>query len=408
MIPRIAIFEPNPLGHRLEYVRHLVAGLDEMGLVPDWITSAEAPASAEFAMTLAPVRSLFRTVPVELPGIPVVKKDFRQLATRIASLTQLQDYDRIYFPSGDGIAQFLGLASRIPWRVSLRNLLARCEVLLFGGQFGYPAAGTRRLRNRFSAWSMNPRIWSSAFHLDPYQHAWLSKNSDPCWQLMPDPVDSPGTVEPEAARKRLGLPETGLCVGCAGWIQRNKGADLLVKAFAAALPDLPKGTFLLLAGPFQDGLLAEIESTHAGLVRSRQIVLRDELLPEAALHDVLVSIDLFCLPYHRAMQSSGIFLKAVAYGKPVLVHRAGWLGNSVRLLKNGWLTDIGDAAGFASDLRTALRGTASGLEPDSGRIGRFLEFHSVANFRATWTRRLRNTLQVGDHQGLRSWKWVLQ
>lgn len=406
MNPAAVIFEPSPYGHRLAYVREMVLGLREAGVRPLWVTSRLALESEEYRIFLADLSGGLESRAVDLPPLPVDRQGFRAMAARIVELPELDPFDFVYLPSGEGIAQYLGMMSRWPGQSRVRQLLARSEILLLGGQFGYPAKLRRRVRNRISAWSIRPHLWGAVFHLDPFQFGYLSRRAGSSWQLMPDPVGLPETERDRStARAALGLATDGKLLAATGWLERSKGIDRLMEAFALAVPRLPPGTRLMLAGRFRDGLAEEARERYPQLLQSGQLILRDGLLGETELELVLQACDLVCLPYLRALQSSGIFLKAVAHRVPVLAHAAGWLERTVRLLENGWLVDVTDLPGFADKMVEAVH-CSGNPAVWSDRIGVFLGYHSVDNFRAVWTRRIRRRMGIADRPGLVEWSTV--
>lgn len=400
MTVRVAIFEPDPFGHRLQYVRLMVGALQELQIRPVLVSSARAIRSEEHRMSLGPLGHSFDVHVLDWPCLNSQGCDRRSLAIAMMRYPDLDPFDVVWIPSGDGLAQWMAMKSVYRGRGKLPG---RCETLLLGGQFGYPAAWRRRVRNRLVAGILRPGRWRSLFHLDPWQHEYLSRAA-PGWKLMPDPVEVPGPCPAVEARRRLGLDSGGFWLGMAGWIERSKGADSLVRAFRDALPRLPDEARLLLAGKLEPGLREWVMEHCGNLVESGRILVWDRLLSENELDDALRSLDIMCLPYRRSMQSSGIYLRSVAADIPVLTTRHGWLGRMNQWLGGGWQVDPGVHDELVECLVRAANSRPA--RPDGERLERFLEYHSVANFQAAWTERLRRDCGLPDHPARRSWQWV--
>ena len=56
-----------------------------------------------------------------------------------------------------------------------------------------------------------------------------------------------------SARRKLGLPESGLLIGTAGALSTNRGVDLLIRAYEKICGGI-SGLYLILAGPVDNGL----------------------------------------------------------------------------------------------------------------------------------------------------------
>ncbi|MEQ1828802.1 MAG: glycosyltransferase [Pirellula sp.] len=361
--------------------------------------------SNEYNQTLAGMANDFRLHTVAMPCLPSKPNEFRSYAARFSELEIWDELDFVYLPCGDGLAQCLGAKSRLPGQSRLRSLLQRCEALIFGGRFGYTNGWLRRIRSWISAYSLNASAWGSLFHLDPYQYEFLSRNS--AWKLMPDPVSHFDNISATEARKQLQLPANGLCFGMTGWIEKSKGADMMLEAFAMASDQLPKDSFLLLAGPVCDGLGIEAAQRYSSLIENRRIIILDQLFPEKSMRMLLQAMDFVCLPYRRSTQSASIFVKAVAHRRPVIATNSGWMERTTKLLENGWLCQLGDVSSLADKMIEAATSSKDCWDLSSGKINRFLEYHATENFQATWTTCIRKVMGVPNSNALRSWNWVL-
>jgi glycosyltransferase involved in cell wall biosynthesis len=127
-----------------------------------------------------------------------------------------------------------------------------------------------------------------------------------------------------SARRSLGLPEAALCVLSIGFVQRHKGFDRSVRAFAGlaehgARLDIVGGIrldepdFVAYRDELVD-LCRRVEGAHF-----KPGYVSDELFDRW-----IVASDLVLLPY-REIWSSGVLERAALYGRPVIASRVGGL-----------------------------------------------------------------------------------
>src|SRR5262249_34056672 len=135
-------------------------------------------------------------------------------------------------------------------------------------------------------------------HLDPVVYDWLlarDPRAGQRWSVMPDPVDQPPPIDKLEARKRLGLPMEGRAICCAGMIDRRKGCDLLVNAFAAA--KLEPADRLYLFGPHESEVRELIHAKFGPKVT--RVVSWDRFVAPADIAVAMQAADLICTPYPR-------------------------------------------------------------------------------------------------------------
>jgi glycosyltransferase involved in cell wall biosynthesis len=132
-----------------------------------------------------------------------------------------------------------------------------------------------------------------------------------------------GPEDRAAARQALGLPADGPVVLCFGAIRPYKGIDVLLRAFARAVSEVPSAT-LLVAGqswggwkPLQD--LADRLGV-AGCMRTHL-----KYIPTDKVKTYFHAADLCVLPYTHFDGQSGAGLAAMAFGKPMIVSDVGGL-----------------------------------------------------------------------------------
>ena len=125
-----------------------------------------------------------------------------------------------------------------------------------------------------------------------------------------------------ALRRMLGLPETGLMIGCYGRVRAQKGTGDFVEAMIASLPDHPDVHAVAMGGvvgheSYARDLAARIEE--AGLA-DRLHVLPE--VPVGAMPDWYAALDLYVAP--QRWEGFGLtVLEAMAAGVPVVATRVG-------------------------------------------------------------------------------------
>ncbi|MBT2323197.1 glycosyltransferase [Variovorax paradoxus] len=156
-----------------------------------------------------------------------------------------------------------------------------------------------------------------------------------------------------------------------GRIHEKKGCDLLIEAFARVAAQVPD-VQLVMAGPDDEGLTAQLQSRAAGLGIASRISWTGMLSGElkwGAFH----ACEVFCLPSHQ--ENFGIAVaEALACSRPVLI------SNKVNI----WREIAADRAGFVES--DTLEGTVALLQRWLGATPAELEAMRVAALRCFDTR----------------------
>jgi mannosyltransferase len=169
-------------------------------------------------------------------------------------------------------------------------------------------------------------------------------------------------------RRRLGLPETDVLVGCFGRVRYQKGNDLFVDTMIRLLPDRPDVVAVMMGGvtdenrKFADDLAAK--AREAGLAD------RIHFLPEEKHWDIspwFKALDLYIAP--QRWEGFGLTpLEAMACGVPVVATRAGAFEDLIADGQTGRLVDIGDVdalteatAGLLDDPRLRAEWSANAV-----------------------------------------------
>ncbi|MEA2307612.1 MAG: hypothetical protein QOH43_4892 [Solirubrobacteraceae bacterium] len=168
-------------------------------------------------------------------------------------------------------------------------------------------------------------------------------------RVVPPGVDherfSPG--DPEAARARLGLSAGGWVAVCVRRLVPRMGIDVLLDAWASALPGLPAGARLLIAGdgPMRAALAARIEQLPSVTLLGR--------VSDAELVDLYRAADVNVVPT-LAFEGFGLVVtEAAACGTPSIVTDAGGLPEAVWGLDPSLVVPAGDARALCRRLVAA-------------------------------------------------------
>ena len=151
-----------------------------------------------------------------------------------------------------------------------------------------------------------------------------------------------GIVPREAAREALGLPQAVPVIGNVGRLHPDKDQATLIKGFAAALPRLPTGTLLAIAG---SGPLAEaLKALAAGLGIADRVRFLGQV-PDVRRY--FSAFDLFALSSDHEPFGM-VLLEAMAAGVPVMATDCG--GAPEVVADPARLFPLRDAAALADKL----------------------------------------------------------
>ena len=165
-------------------------------------------------------------------------------------------------------------------------------------------------------------------------------------------IDTKGFSPPAdraALRRRLGLPEGAVILGCFGRIRAQKGTDTFVEAAMATLADRPGVTAIVMgrATAGHEGFLAGLKERVAAAGMAGRIRFLPEV-PVDAVADWYRALDLYVAP--QRWEGFGLTpIEAMACGLPVVATRVGAFEEIVTDA-TGSLVPPGDAAALAAAL----------------------------------------------------------
>ena len=223
----------------------------------------------------------------------------------------------------------------------LRHLFRRRLKLLF-------TSAAQRHHKPFTRWLI--RQMDALVATSPQAASYLERPATVVMHGVDCATFHPAADKP-ALRRALGLPESGLLIGCFGRIRAQKGVDLLVDAALRLLPGRPD-VHIIFTGrvtedhrAFHADLTAQLAS--AGLA-DRVRFLGELPWPEVVRH--YQALDLFIAP--ARWEGFGLTpLEAMACSVPVVAARVGAFEALIRDGKIGSLVPPGDAAALTEAIR---------------------------------------------------------
>jgi len=401
---RVLIFEPDHTGHHFLHLGLLIPPLAALGVEVIVATTEAARATKPYEVYLKPLESSAKIdawmPPMAQGGMEIAKQKLRCFGDSIARAKP----DWVCVPYADGLAQVLGAARKLGRNPVPRDL----EVcgLMMRGLFAYPHTGLKqKLAARASWQAVKWAPLSQVYILDPIVfNAVMEEGGSFAARcgLLPEPMDPPPAISQADARRKLGIPEDGRYIGCVGLIDRRKGCDLLVRAFAAA--KIGASDRLLLVGGHDPEIRQLIAGECGELVRSGRIISIDRFVDPDELGAALLAMDLVCTPYPRHIGSASVVIRAAAAGRPVVGSEFGWVRWAIEKFRLGQSCNVESIDALAAALTTGLD-AAPGYRLTEG-AQRWVRFHTPENFALTWTARVRQKLGLPAAPALHTWEWV--
>ena len=404
----VQIVELSHVGHRMMHVRHVAeAFLPLVDRVTVSVTR-DILQSVEFKTHVAPLSD--RIVVDATVAAPKPTKSQYCAAWQSSMLLRHAvdrvNPDHVWLPTVDLVTQGMGMAACLgrrtfPHGVESEGIMHRCTP-------AYPGnTALRRFKLAMIAHLIRRAPWTRLHTVDHLAYDWMRDRGGPLAlraRLLGDPVDPFTPLEKTEARKRLGIPDQGRYIGCSGTLDSHKGLHLLIPAFARA--PLADDDRLLLVGRLATRLKKMIDGEFAQLVDNGRIVVIDRYVSDEQLMTSLAAMDVVCTPSAGHLGISNIALRAAAVHRPVLGCDFGWQGMILLKLGLGWVCAVEDLDVFARTIETCLGAAADfPLSPAIDRLG---ELHSIENYAASITQRMRERLGQPPAPNRRQWEWVLE
>lgn len=275
--------------------------------------------------------------------------------------------------------------------------------------YGYPGSESLTWKESFkqkvyeTAWEH--ASWDRFLFVNPLIYEYVKKKNSffsAKTALLPDPVPTKISIDITEARELLGIPQDGFYFGFVGMMDHRKAIPELLAAFVSA--KLYLTSRLLLAGKLAQEYQQLIEEKYANLIKSQRIILINRHLSNQEIQIGYAAIDAQTILQYRRMNLSANLLKAVAYGRPILVDNYGYTGMMADRFGIGNTCDVHDLDSIAQAMKCLIENTKN-FKPTL-QAKRLIEFHHIENYANTIMAELFNNR--AQQLDLRSWDWVCE
>jgi hypothetical protein len=140
-------------------------------------------------------------------------------------------------------------------------------------------------------------------------------------------------------------------------------------------------------------------------IRDNRLILFDRYVSDEMLGLGMNAVDVVCTPYPKHIGSSGIVVRAASIGKPILASEYGWMGAVISAFQLGTTCPVSNLDRFARQISESLEQASTFRLSECGL--RFTQFHTVPNFAAHITARLRMRLTASAPMEHLTWEDVM-
>lgn len=151
----------------------------------------------------------------------------------------------------------------------------------------------------------------------------LYRRTFPKMKVVSQPLAVLDACEMHECRARLGLSQSAVIFGTAGFIHPIKEPYLALQAFASLQADFPDALFLFIGEVLQE--TGDLIAWARELGVAEKVVVLGHVEPLERLHQAMSACDVI-LNLRRTTigETSAVALRAMALGKPVVVRNIGW------------------------------------------------------------------------------------
>ncbi|MET3438007.1 hypothetical protein [Sphingomonas sp. 1185] len=349
----IALFEPDPAGHRMVYVRYIVAAMARHGgLRATLITSARGR-SAPAVQAMEADRALpVSVMTIEAPILrqPIPRKLQRQfgytaaLGRAVRSLAARDPVDHVFIPFLDDFALLPFAVQPTPFgktRWSGIAIRPRFHLAAAGGSVPHRAA------DRIEGWAyrrlLGSPVLDTMFSIDPYLAPQLG---DPRVVTVVDPADI--TALP-ADPTWLSVSDSAVVLLVYGYIDGRKAIDRLLRI--ANDPRMPRALTVALVGTQDASMASILEGSDAQQLRT------EGRLVEVARHitdgeeaSAFARADIVWAYYPGSYCSSGAMVRAGQMSRALMATEEGLVGWLTRQHGSGLTAPEDDDEGLLQAL----------------------------------------------------------
>lgn len=273
--------------------------------------------------------------------------------------------------------------------------------------YGYPINQTltlkEKIKQKLDGLSWDYSDWITLMFVNPFIYEFVQSKKSFAHKrirLLPDPVPVSLPIDCVEARELLGIPTDGLYLGFVGMMDGRKAIPELLAAFAHANADV--SCRLLLMGRMEPAFSELLNTKYAHLVESGRIIVMNRFLSAEEVHWGYAAIDVHTLLQYRRMNLSANLLKAVAYGKPVVVDAAGYTGSISQRFALGEVCDVLSLQSTSDAIQRAIaRAPHYVPTPQATRLS---VFHHPDNYANS----IMQELLLNQSFDVKTWDWVNQ
>lgn len=359
---KILIFEPDPEGHALEWLQHLMAFVaTERRDTEIWLVAPQALCEALAHTLPADAADRIRLVALS----PLERRLCTLRLLSVSAFARWWTMRRHLRRSGvrQGFFLMLDLLS-LPLALGLGADGRRISGILFRPSVHYGAIGpyrpsrSERLRDGrkellYRLMLRNPAL-KRVLSLDPFfpEHARKHYAYGDKVLALPDPANPPISCRPAA--ETMGFAPSGR-VGFLlfGYLTERKGPLAVLDALFLLPPEIAARVAVLFAGRVDPVLRERIAQRQRDLAEHRpELWLRidDRRLDQAELAALVRQSDVVLAPYQRFVGSSGVLLWAAINGRPVLAQEFGLVGRLTRDHRLGVSVDASEPSHLAREI----------------------------------------------------------
>ncbi|HEV7299962.1 MAG TPA: glycosyltransferase family 4 protein [Tepidisphaeraceae bacterium] len=168
---------------------------------------------------------------------------------------------------------------------------------------------------------------------------------------VPNGIGPMKLTDRTAARQALGVASDAVVIGFVGRLVEQKAPDVLLKAFAATVRQVPQSRLAMVgAGPLD----ASLRELAAKLGVTDKVI----WLGERDARELLAAFDIFALS-SRKEGLPYVIIEAMAAGHPIVATRSAGVEILIEPGRNGAMVEAGDVDGFAAALTELAANPAS-------------------------------------------------
>ena len=359
---KILIFEPDPEGHALEWLEHLMAFVAaERPDTEIWLLAPEALCTA-----LAEARPAVAADRIRVVALSPLER--RLCTLRLLSVSAFARWwtmrrhlrrsgaEHGFFLMLDLLSLPLALGLGAGGRRRLSGILFRPSVH-YGAIGPYKPSRGERLRDGRKAllyrlMLRNPAL-ERVLSLDPFfpAHAHSHYPKGDKVVALPDPANPPVDCGPPSAPGFAPSGRIGFLLF--GHLTERKGPLALLDALFLLPRDVAARVAILFAGRVDPALREQIAQRQSELARHHPdlwLRIDDRRLDQAELASLVRQCDVVLAPYQRFVGSSGVLLWAAVSGRPVLAQEFGLVGRLTRDHRLGVSVDASDPSHIAREI----------------------------------------------------------